>query len=129
MWKRQYDMTFMAHGGGPPVGESVERIVENEATLRRVNEAIEAGRGTRGGTTGFRCECGVLSCNEIVELDHAEYEDVRANARHFIVAKGHALEVDVPVHSGDRYDVVAKREGAPAAYAERTDPRSEPPPA
>jgi hypothetical protein len=104
--------------------DTAQRIVRNEVSLRRVNEAIEAGRRTREGAVPFVCECGRLGCNEIVELSLDEYEEVRRDGARFIVLPGHATEVDVTVTPGDRYDVVRKREPGPAAAARRADPRS-----
>jgi hypothetical protein len=101
-----------------------ERIVRNEISLRRVNEAIEAGRRTRDGLVPFLCECGLLGCNEVIELTLDAYEDVRRDGARFVVLPGHRSEVDVLVENGGGYDVVAKREGAPAAYARQADPRS-----
>jgi hypothetical protein len=54
----------------------------------------------------------------------AEYESVRADPRQFAVARGHVLaEVERMVSETDRYSVVAKKEGTPAAVAVEEDPR------
>jgi hypothetical protein len=102
-----------------------DRIVENEVALRRVNEAIEAGRRTRDGLIPFVCECGQLGCNAVIELELDEYERVRAFGDRFIVAHGHRSGVDEPITATERFEVVAKRDVAPAAYAERMNPRAE----
>lgn len=101
-------------------------MARNEATFRRVNEAIESGASGRDGPVGFICECGALGCNQIVELTTAEYEAVRADPLRFFVMHGHEItEVEDVVESHDRYAVVVKKgEGAPVA--EQTDPRSSP---
>ncbi len=104
----------------------LERIARNEATFRRVNEAIERGRSSGGpDLVGFICECGRLSCNEVVELTVSEYEGVRTSFDRFLLVPGHELpEAEEVVESTVRYAVVAKRaEGA--AVAEQTDPRSQ----
>ena len=100
------------------------RIVGNEATFRELNEAIEEGRLTRTGPIGFLCECGVLGCNEVVELTIGEYEAGRADSRRFILRPGHETEADEVIERTGRYDVVTKR-GRAARIAEQTDPRSD----
>ncbi len=102
------------------VGE--ERIALNEATFRELNEAIEDGRSTRTGVVGFLCECGVLGCNEVVELTISEYEAVRADGKQFFVWPGHDTEVDDVLERHSQYSVVAKR-GQAGRIAERRDPR------
>jgi hypothetical protein len=101
----------------------LERIARNEVSLRRVNEAIEAGRRTRDGLVPFVCECGVLGCNDVIELTLAEYEEVRARGVRFVVLPGHKSEVDEVVEERGRYEIVEKVEARSAAYADRTDPR------
>lgn len=104
----------------------LERIARNEATFRRVNEAIERGRSAGGrDLVGFICECGRLSCNEVVELTVPEYEAVRTDFDRFLLVPGHELpDVEDLVESHPRYAVVAKRaEGA--AVADATDPRTQ----
>jgi hypothetical protein len=54
----------------------------------------------------------------------AEYESLRADPRQFAVTRGHVLaDVEQVVSETDRYAVVAKREGTPAAVAVEEDPR------
>jgi hypothetical protein len=100
-----------------------ERIARNEVSLRRVNEAIESGRQTREGLVPFVCECGVLGCNDVIELTLEEYEQVRSRGVRFLVAPGHQSEADEVVETRGRYDIVEKAEARAAAIAERTDPR------
>ena len=103
-----------------------ERIGRNEASYRRVNEAIEAGRAAEAGDEPrpFMCECGVLGCNEMVELTIAEYEAVRSDGRRFLMVDGHEIpDVEHIVERHDRY-VVAEKEDHSAQVAEETDPRS-----
>jgi hypothetical protein len=98
------------------------RVALNEATFRELNEAIEDGRSTRSGVVGFLCECGVLGCNEVVELTISEYESVRADGRNFFVRPGHETEVDDVVDRQSSYFVVAKH-GPAGRIAESADPR------
>jgi hypothetical protein len=69
-----------------------ERIVENNYTFREANEQIRAKADEYDAPVErvpFLCECPVPSCTEILRLTLAEYEDVRANPRHFFTAPGH----------------------------------------
>jgi hypothetical protein len=105
-------------------GGGEERIARNEATFREINEAIEDGRQTRAGLIGFLCECGVLGCNEVVELTIPEYEAVRVGSRRFFIRPGHETAVDKVVEVHDRYAVVVKT-GLAGQLVERSDPRME----
>ena len=59
-----------------------------------------------------------------IAITIAEYESVRADPRQFAVARGHVMaDVERVVAETDRYVVVAKREGTPAAVAIEEDPR------
>jgi hypothetical protein len=71
------------------------------------------------------CECGLLDCDRVVAITIAEYEAVRADPRQFAVVRDHVMpEVEEVLAETDRYVVVAKREGTPAAVAVQEDPRS-----
>lgn len=107
------------------MGERGDRIARNEASYRQVNEAIETGR-TGGDDTPrpYMCECGLLECNDLVELTVAEYEAVRAHPRRFFLVDGHELpDVEHVVERHERY-VVVEKENHEAQIAEDTDPRS-----
>ena len=70
------------------------------------------------------CECGREECDRLIAMTWAEYESVRADPRQFAVVRDHVLaEVEQVVVETDRYTVVAKREGTPAAVAVQEDPR------
>jgi hypothetical protein len=71
------------------VDSAEEQLALNESTFRDVNEAIESGRGERGGSCRSCGECGRLGCTDVVELTLREYEGVRAGSRCFLVAPGH----------------------------------------
>ena len=88
-------------GQGPSMDES--RIAMNEATFRRVNEAIQAGRPRPGDAVDLICECGRLGCVEHLRISADAYRAVRADRRRFVVVPGHELpEVE---------DVVARATG------------------
>jgi hypothetical protein len=102
-----------------------ERLARNEATFRRINEAIDAGRVTRDGFIAFVCECSELGCNEVVELTVREYEEVRAHPRRFFVLRGHEGPGEEVVDSRAHFLIVAKV-GEAGEVAELTDPRGGP---
>jgi hypothetical protein len=71
--------------------DAQERVAHNENVFRELNERIEAGHwpGDEANGVAFRCECGDLGCNLLLELTPADYERVRAHPRRFVVAPGH----------------------------------------
>jgi len=102
-------------------GVSEERLGLNEAAFRKVNEGIEAGSDHNRLT--FACECGVLGCNQLLQLSRGEYEAVRAHSRRFLLLPGHELsDVERVIERHDNYLVVEKV-GDAGDIAERTDPR------
>jgi hypothetical protein len=103
-----------------------ERIARNEVAYRDVNEAIRAGRSDdrpEDVPRSFRCECGTLGCNRLVELTLPEYEAVRANPRRFFMLDGHEIpDVETVVERHERY-LVAEKDPETAHIAEQNDPR------
>jgi hypothetical protein len=108
--------------------ERERRIGENEALFRSVNEKVEElGESFSTITDTFLvvCECGAQSCMEHIELQPAEYERVRRNPLHFLIKPGHEFnEVEEVIERTDRYWVIEKDSGVPAAVALKTDRRS-----
>jgi hypothetical protein len=106
-----------------------DRIAHNEALFREVNERIEAGSTPRdvADAVGFRCECGMLRCNMLVELTLPEYEAVRSDPHFFLMVPGHEIpEVEVVIDtSHSNYVVVEKRGEAGRAAARDTHPRDD----
>jgi hypothetical protein len=108
-----------------PSAGAQDRIAHNEAVFREINERIAGGHwpGEAEAAVAFRCECGSLSCNQLLEVTLAIYERVRADARHFLLVPGHDIEgVEVVVASGEDY-VVVEKVGLAGQVAETTDPR------
>lgn len=100
-----------------------QRVAMNEATFRKVNEAMEVGQDPSGLLT-FVCECGRLRCNKVIQLTRAEYEQVRQNPRRFAIIDGHEiLEAEEIVERHDRYLVVEKSGAPEGEIVEHTDPR------
>jgi hypothetical protein len=112
--------------GDGQVSSREERVARNESTTREINEEIEQAHEAAPieGHVRVLCECGRLDCDRLIAMTLAEYESVRADARQFAVARDHVLaDVEQVVAETDRYTVVAKRQGTPAAVAVEEDPR------
>jgi hypothetical protein len=110
------------------MSEQARRVGLNESIFRQVNEQIESLNREFGGeprTMTAVCECASGDCTERLEISAAAYEEIRSDPRRFIVVPGHELpEFESVVERRDAYEVVEKRDGAPAELAEETDPRS-----
>ncbi|HEY3550438.1 MAG TPA: hypothetical protein VGK69_05235 [Gaiellaceae bacterium] len=108
--------------------EQGRRVGLNESIFRQVNEQIESlnrDLGTDDAAMTVICECADGDCTERLQIEVSAYEEVRADPRRYVIVPGHELpEFESVVESGSAYDVVEKREGAAAALAEETDPRS-----
>ena len=103
------------------------RIAHNETLFRDVNERIEAGQWPtqRSEPVAFRCECGSLRCNMLVEVTIEEYEHVRATATHFLLVPGHEIPAIERVVERESDYVVVEKAGEAAEVAEETDPRDD----
>lgn len=102
------------------------RIGGNEAAFRKVNEALRASKRLADAEERFpfRCECGMLGCNVLVELTLPEYEAVRASPTRFFLVDGHEIpETEQVVERYARYTVVEKHDEA-ARVAVDSDPRA-----
>jgi hypothetical protein len=104
-----------------------DRIAHNETLFREVNERIEAGQWPtgRGGPAAFRCECGSLRCNRMVELTLEEYEHVRAGATRFVLVPGHEIPAIERVVEREAGYVVVEKDGDAGETAAETDPRDD----
>ena len=103
-----------------------DRVARNESIAREVNEAIEHGRGPADvrAAVAFRCECGRLGCNKLIEVTMGEYERVRSHPRQFLIVTGHEQpEFETVVYARENYSVVEKQDEA-GREAEARDPRS-----
>jgi hypothetical protein len=94
-------------------GVPEERIATNNATFREANERISAAAGSYGIETPipFICECSDPRCSGIIRLGLDEYEEVRANSRHFLNLPGHEAAskgAAVVVDRRDGYSIVEK---------------------
>jgi len=102
-----------------------QRLAQNEALFRDVNERIEAMAHQLGPDVPyeFLCECANADCTFRVSLPIATYEAVRANPRQFVLLPLHYTpEVETLVEENETYWVVVKT-GEAGEYVEHLDPR------
>jgi hypothetical protein len=108
------------------VTASAERAARNEVAFREVNERIAdlIGAGTQVGTRLFVCECSRLGCAEALEITSEEYEAVREDGAHFVVAPGHQVDAVERVVERHARFIVVEKFGDARLTAVESDPRS-----
>ena len=113
------------------LSELQERAARNESSYRALNERIEAHNAVHVWVNppmpDWVCECASRECAKPVRLTHAEYEAVRAEATHFLVAPSDehlTPAVERVVERHERYWVLEKI-GAAVEVSEELDPRSD----
>lgn len=66
------------------------KVARTEAAFREVNEAIaQTAERFDADEADFVCECADPDCADRMTADLDDYEEVRAEATHFLVAPGH----------------------------------------
>ena len=106
--------------------KETQRAAANESAFRDANETMEqkADEITGGrGATPYLCECDDPRCTEVIPLTRAQYEEIRAGSRIFVVAPGHQTQRDRVVAEHDGFTVIEKT-GEEGALVEQQDPRS-----
>ena len=102
------------------------RAAQNQSLFREVNERIAALSQRYDAAfepNGYLCECLNTSCGETLQLEHDEYERLRASGTRFFVLPGHEdLAVEDVVEETDAYLVVEKI-GVGSEIAAAMDPR------
>ena len=105
-----------------------ERIAMNQATFRDANERINAAAGVYDVDipVPFICECADPTCSEIVRLALSEYEEIRAEPRHFLNVPGHQSAAQGAASVVDERDgyVIAEKIGHAGEIVEALDKRS-----
>lgn len=103
------------------------RIARTETVFRHVNEGIlETAERFGSDETEFVCECADADCQNRLEVPLDEYDEVREDATHFLIADGHeepGYERVVKQQRG--YAIVKKFTRGLAAAVRRTDPRAD----
>ena len=85
--------------------ERTKEGVTRGVLVREVNEHI-AELSIEWGETGvcsLVCECSDPGCAELLEIEPAEYERVRADGARFVVLAGHQLRRRAVVERTDRF--------------------------
>ena len=106
--------------------EREQRLAQNEALFREVNERVETLAHQLGPNVPyeFLCECANAECTFRLTLPLKVYESVRADPQRFLVLPLHYTpEVEDLVLKEDAYWVVRKT-GEAGEYVEQLDPRS-----
>lgn len=103
------------------------KIARTESAFREVNEAIaRTAERFESDEADFVCECGDPECADRVTADLDEYEGVRAEPTHFLLAPGHdEPRAERVVRSTGAFDIVEKF-GAVGRMARRLNPRANP---
>jgi|SRR6476469_6090737 len=87
-----------------------ERLAQNEARFREINEAAQPQRKTQGQGR-FICECADRSCMMWIEVSLDEYAAVREHPRRFIVAPTHEVpDIETIIDRKPGYFVIEKPE-------------------
>jgi hypothetical protein len=103
-----------------------ERLAHNETIFRSVNERIasqEAGMGPQA-RHDFVCECSTSECFERITLTIEEYERIREDGTHFLLAHGHEdIEIEQTIAVSEAY-IVVEKDGPAGVVALDEDPRA-----
>jgi hypothetical protein len=110
------------------MSENEERIAKTEAVFREVNERIaETADRFHAEAADFVCECADPSCTTRIQASLRDYERVRSDPTHFLLAHGHEVaQVERIVQRRPGFSVVEKFNKTVAALVRQTDPRTEP---
>jgi hypothetical protein len=86
------------------------KMARTESAFREVNEAIaKTAERFEADEADFVCECADPDCAHRITAELDDYEQVRQDATHFIVAPGHdAPEIERVIDGNGEYDVVEK---------------------
>jgi hypothetical protein len=105
------------------------RAARNQSLFREINERVKQlneGFSLVLPIGEWICECADDACVQRIEVSAQEYEAVRDNGTHFLVAPGDEhvfLDVERITERSDRYWVVEKF-GKAGEVADGVDPRS-----
>ena len=109
-----------------------ERMARTESAFREVNEAIaETAERFEAEEADFVCECADPQCAHRVTAELDDYEAVRAEPTHFLLAPGHhepdeAQRLRCAAGNVERtgdFEVVAKVKPLMASIVRRLNPR------
>jgi hypothetical protein len=103
-----------------------ERLAKNESLFRALNENIGDLASRLDATEPFEfiCECSTSGCFERLSLTLEEYERIRQDGTHFLLADGHEdIEIEQVIAQRNGY-VVVEKDGVAGLIAEADDPRA-----
>jgi hypothetical protein len=102
-----------------------ERMARTESAFREVNEAIaETAERFEAEEADFVCECADPQCAHRVSAELEDYEEVRSEPTHFLLAPGHHRpEVERVVERTGEFEVVEKFKPLMARIVRRLNPR------
>ena len=107
------------------MGSRDERIAQNEALFREVNERIKRATVSEPSEMlTLLCECGNVDCTQVVELPLEGYEEVRRRGERFFVVAGHEDLTREHVVEQAGGVVVVEKLGESGDVARDLDPRS-----
>ena len=103
------------------------RMARTESAFREVNEAIaETAARFEAEDADFICECADPQCVHRVTAELEEYEEVRSDPTHFLLAPGHhEPAVERVVERTGELEVVEKVAPLMAGIVRRLNPRPE----
>ena len=101
-------------------------MAQTESAFREVNEAIaETAARFDAKETDFICECADPACAHRVTAQLEEYDEVRSEATHFLLAPDHhEPSVERIVERTPEFDVVEKVTPIMASISRRLNPRA-----
>ena len=103
-----------------------ERLAKNESLFRALNENINDLASGLSGREPFEfiCECSTSGCFERLSLTVEEYERIRQNGTHFLLAYGHEdIEIEQVIGQRNGY-VIVEKDGVAGLVADDDDPRA-----
>jgi hypothetical protein len=111
---------------GEDVGERETQLAETEVLFREVNEGIAAAaERLEAHEALFVCECSDVDCTHRIKAELDDYEEVRQEPTHFILAPGHeAAAFERVVQRRRGYWVVEKVEETMRRVVRRLNPRT-----
>jgi hypothetical protein len=104
------------------------KMARTESAFREVNEAIaKTAAKFDASETDFVCECADPDCAHRITAHLDDYEEVRADATHFIVADGHdEPRIERVIDSHGEYAVVEKFGARIGRIVRALNPRTRP---
>lgn len=101
-----------------------QRMAENEALFREVNERVQDAAEHGGGDYDYFCECANVDCTFRITLAPAEYEAVRQDPKQFVVLPNHYTPEVEDLATKYETHWVVRKDGEAGAYVAKLDPRT-----